>query len=252
MLRVLLFAVFALLVSSVAPLYAGAAAPMVEGEIRKVDLEEQRITIKHGPLPHLNMDMDMTMVFRVTDAALLDGLAEGDRIWFRAERIEGAFTVTAIGDGPDAADAGHDHGDAGEEVLAHDSGREGGKPGSADDVDRTIMVDAADIEFNTAQIDVRDGETIRFIVTNTGEIEHEFNIGTAEMHAAHQEEMMAMMDAMVEGEEMQHAHGNSVFLQPGETREFVWTFAHAHDLQFACNVPGHYDAGMVGNINFVH
>jgi Cu(I)/Ag(I) efflux system periplasmic protein CusF len=74
---------------------AKPAAPMSEGEIRRIDKSVGKVTIKHGPLQNLDMPA-MTMVFRVKDPAMLDQLKEGDQIKFSAERIDGAITVTAI------------------------------------------------------------------------------------------------------------------------------------------------------------
>ena len=76
---------------------AAAAQPsaMSDGEIRKVDKDAKKITIKHGPLANLDMP-PMTMVFQVTDAALLDRVKAGDKVKFQAEKVGGAFTVTKI------------------------------------------------------------------------------------------------------------------------------------------------------------
>jgi Cu(I)/Ag(I) efflux system protein CusF len=68
------------------------SAPMSEGEVRKVDKEAGKITIKHGPLANLDMP-GMTMVFRVKDPAMLDRVKEGDKIKFVADRVNGAITV---------------------------------------------------------------------------------------------------------------------------------------------------------------
>jgi Cu/Ag efflux protein CusF len=68
---------------------------MADGEVRKVDKSAGKITIKHGPLPHLGMGA-MTMVFRPQDPALLDQLKAGDRIRFRAESINGVLTITKV------------------------------------------------------------------------------------------------------------------------------------------------------------
>jgi Cu(I)/Ag(I) efflux system periplasmic protein CusF len=68
---------------------------MVEGEIRKVDKDAKKITIKHGPLEKLDMPA-MTMVFQVKDPAMLDQVKPGDKVIFEAEKIDGAFTVTEI------------------------------------------------------------------------------------------------------------------------------------------------------------
>lgn len=71
------------------------AEGMADGEIRKVDKDAKKITIKHGPLANLDMP-PMTMVFQVKDPAMLDSVKAGDKVKFRAEKIGGAFTVTAI------------------------------------------------------------------------------------------------------------------------------------------------------------
>ena len=70
-------------------------APMSDGEVRKIDKEAGKITIKHGPLANLDMP-GMTMVFRVKDSAMLDQVREGDKIKFVAERMNGALTVTQL------------------------------------------------------------------------------------------------------------------------------------------------------------
>ena len=97
----------ALLVSAVHPVF-GAHAPghapessqatassLSEGEVRKVDKEAGKLTLRHGPLANLDMPA-MTMVFRVKDPAWLDTLKEGDHIRFRAEKVAGTITVTEI------------------------------------------------------------------------------------------------------------------------------------------------------------
>ena len=68
---------------------------MVEGEVRKVDMDAQKVTIKHGPIRNLDMP-GMTMVFRVKEPAMLDRLKAGAKIRFNAEKIGGAYTVTAF------------------------------------------------------------------------------------------------------------------------------------------------------------
>jgi Cu(I)/Ag(I) efflux system periplasmic protein CusF len=69
-----------------------SSAPMSDGEVRKVDKEAGKITIKHGPLANLDMP-GMTMVFRVKDPAMLDRVKEGDKIKFVADRMNGSLTV---------------------------------------------------------------------------------------------------------------------------------------------------------------
>jgi Cu(I)/Ag(I) efflux system periplasmic protein CusF len=74
---------------------AASANEMSEGEIRKVDKDAAKLTIRHGELKNLDMP-PMTMVFRVKDKALLDKVATGDKIRFTAEKVDGALTVTAL------------------------------------------------------------------------------------------------------------------------------------------------------------
>jgi len=72
-----------------------AAAPQSEGEVRKVDLAQGKVTLRHGPLANLDMPA-MTMVFTAADKKLLDGLKEGDKVRFTADKQNGAYVVTAI------------------------------------------------------------------------------------------------------------------------------------------------------------
>lgn len=72
-----------------------AAAPQSEGEVRRIDLAQGKLTLRHGPLQNLDMPA-MTMVFKAADPKLLEGLKEGDKVKFTAEKRNGAFTVTAI------------------------------------------------------------------------------------------------------------------------------------------------------------
>ena len=74
-------------------------APQSDGEVRKVDREQGKVMLRHGPLQNLDMPA-MTMVFRVSDPALLDTLKEGEKVRFTAERVGGALTVTAIAPAP--------------------------------------------------------------------------------------------------------------------------------------------------------
>ncbi len=150
------------------------------------------------------------------------------------------------------AEAGHGHGD-----LTF------GERGEASDVDRTVEIVATDNKFDVETLDVEAGETIRFVIHNKGQLLHEFNIGMAAMHAAHQEEMLEMMQSgmmtptgmkgMMKGKhghgEMAHDDPNSVLIEPGQSGELIWKFAEAKELEFACNVPGHYQSGMHGKFH---
>ena len=140
-----------------------------------------------------------------------------------------------------------------------------GQAAPASKATRTVEVTLQDISFSPKSIDVKAGETVRFVLVNKGQLLHEFNLGDAAMHAEHQKEMLQMqasgmltstgmgkMDhsAMGHGEMggMKHDDPNSVLVEPGKTAELTWTFTKATDLEFACNLPGHYQAGMVGKL----
>ncbi len=75
--------------------HQAGAAGMIDGEVRKVDKDAKKLTIKHGPMPSLDMPA-MTMVFQVKDPAMLDKVKAGDKVKFQAEKLSGAFTVTGI------------------------------------------------------------------------------------------------------------------------------------------------------------
>lgn len=74
---------------------AAAQPPLADGEVRKIEKERGRITLRHGEIKNLDMP-PMTMVFRVKDPAMLDQVKEGDKIGFTAEKIGGQYTVTGI------------------------------------------------------------------------------------------------------------------------------------------------------------
>jgi len=84
-----------LLLALAIALPAAAQADLTDGEIRKVDTDAKKLTIKHGEIKHLDMP-PMTMVFQVKDASLLDNLKPGDRVRFAVEKTAGGLVVTAI------------------------------------------------------------------------------------------------------------------------------------------------------------
>ncbi len=138
-----------------------------------------------------------------------------------------------------------------------------GSAGNPADVDREIVVSMHEMEYDPETVEVAAGETIRFVVNNDGRMVHEFNIGTDETWDAHRGEMQEMMKAGVmtasrirhekmEETGMMHDDANSVLLEPGETAEIVWIFPEDGTVGFACNVPGHREAGMVGEFHLMH
>jgi Cu(I)/Ag(I) efflux system protein CusF len=74
---------------------SAASLPMADGEVRKVDKEQGKVTLRHGPITNLDMP-SMTMVFKVADAKMLDALKQGDKVRFTADKVEGTITVTTI------------------------------------------------------------------------------------------------------------------------------------------------------------
>jgi Cu(I)/Ag(I) efflux system periplasmic protein CusF len=89
------FSAVAQTTGAAAPAAATANKDMAEAEVRKVDKEAKKVTLKHGPIKNLDMP-SMTMVFQVRDAALFDKLAVGDKIMFTAEQLQGAYVVTGV------------------------------------------------------------------------------------------------------------------------------------------------------------
>jgi Cu/Ag efflux protein CusF len=81
--------------SSTLALAQAPAREMAEAEVRRVDKDAKKVTLKHGPIKNLDMP-GMTMVFQVRDPALLDKMAAGDRIRFTAEQLQGAYVVTGV------------------------------------------------------------------------------------------------------------------------------------------------------------
>lgn len=111
---------------------------------------------------------------------------------------------------------------------------------------RVIQIEASEMTFHPESVSVTPGEHIEFVVTNRGQLPHEFVIGKQADQAVHREQMQAG-----------HGHGHShhheaslpaVTVAPGETKRLAWTAPeHIHgELEFACNIAGHYEAGMSG------
>ena len=131
---------------------------------------------------------------------------------------------------------------AGKHAGGHGHAEAIGKPGIAAKATRTVAVDMTDgMRFNPASIEVKQGETVRFVVTNSGKLKHELVLGT-------EKELKEHYEVMKKNPEMEHADPNMVTLAAGKTGEIVWQFTKAGKLDFACLQPGHYDAGMKGAV----
>lgn len=130
--------------------------------------------------------------------------------------------------------AGNHGGGHGDEAI--------GKPGVAAKVTRTVNVDMTDtMRFTPSSIAVKEGETLRLVVKNSGKIKHELVLGT-------QKELKEHYELMKKNPEMEHADANQVTVAPGKTGEVIWQFTKAGNVDFACLQPGHYDAGMKGMV----
>ena len=130
-----------------------------------------------------------------------------------------------------------------------------GEKGNIKEVTKVIKVKMFDNYYEPNEIIVKKGETVKFIVKNMGELVHELNIATKEMHIKHQPEMAKRVEheilladkidknKMKEMAKMDHAmshkHANSVLLEPSDTGEIIWKFSTSAKLEIACNVHGH-------------
>ena len=149
--------------------------------------------------------------------------------------------------------------------LLSDSMKTIGIKGVASEVSETVKVDMYDNYYEPKTINVKKGETVRFIIENKGALVHEFNIATMMMHKKHGPEMLDMMKMgillpnkinkekmrqMVKiNPKMAHSHSNSVLLEPKQKGELIWKFTSNTKLFGGCNVPGHLEAGMISKIN---
>ncbi|MFM1907890.1 MAG: hypothetical protein RLZZ591_1567 [Pseudomonadota bacterium] len=153
-------------------------------------------------------------------------------IAFAALTLSGA----AFAAGSHAGGHGHGHGD--EETAI-------GKPGMPGRVNRTITVDMNDnMRYTPASVQAKQGETIRFVVRNQGKIKHELSLGT-------EKELLEHLEVMKKYPDMEHDEPSKITLAPGKQGEIIWQFTKAGTVNFACLMPGHYEAGMKGAVKVV-
>ncbi len=140
-----------------------------------------------------------------------------------------------------------------------------GSLGKESEVSRIIKVIMYDNYYEPSSFQIKSGETIKFEVENAGMLVHEFNIANKMMHMKHQPEMAKMAENgillafSIDKEKMKkmakmdksmgHSHSNSVLLEPKQKGEIIWKFDNAINIEVACNVPGHYQAGMIAEVN---
>ena len=140
-----------------------------------------------------------------------------------------------------------------------------GSKGNVADVTRVIKVVMYDNYYEPSSFQIKEGETIKFEVENAGMLVHEFNIANKMMHMKHQPEMIKMAENgillafSIDKEKMKkmakmdksmgHSHSNSVLLEPKQKGDIIWKFDNAVNIEVACNVPGHYQVGMIAKVD---
>lgn len=152
-------------------------------------------------------------------------------------------------------------------AQSHDHGGHGpgaGQPGTTDAATRTIAVTLGEHFMTPETIRVAPGETVRFRVTNQGEFLHSFVIANPQTHGDRQAMMGMMLDhGMItetainpgqmkmdhgDGHHMDHDHHDLLLVEPGKSADLVWTFPQGGDIVIACDMPGHYEAGMAASL----
>ena len=117
-----------------------------------------------------------------------------------------------------------------------------GREGKTNKVSRTVVVNMSDtMRFSPAELQVKRGETIRFEISNSGKTMHEMVLGTMKELKDHAEHMRKHAG-------MQHDEPYMIHVQPGKKETLVWEFTKPGEFYYACLVPGHFEAGMVGRI----
>jgi uncharacterized cupredoxin-like copper-binding protein len=120
-----------------------------------------------------------------------------------------------------------------------------GVAGDREAATRTIAIAMSDdMRFTPRLIEVKKGQTVRIVLTNRGRMPHEFVLGTKKELDEHAALMMKFPD-------MEHDEPYMVHVPAGKTGQVVWTFNRAGDFDFACLIPGHYQAGMVGKVKVI-
>ena len=130
-------------------------------------------------------------------------------------------------------------------VYANQDAFSAGEPGDPTKSARILNVTMKDaggkLVFDPALVKVRLGEQVRFVVANADQLDHEFFLGSPDEISEH-------ADMMKKSPDMEHSDPNVIRLKPGETKEIVWHFTKAGDFEYACLLPGHLEAGMLGKV----
>jgi uncharacterized cupredoxin-like copper-binding protein len=116
-----------------------------------------------------------------------------------------------------------------------------GEPGDPKKPSRTIEVGMSEMAYAPARIEVKRGEQIRFVIRNIGSDDHEFLLATTEENLKHGK-------AMMENPHMEHDEPNGVRLAPKKSAEILWKFTKSGTFEYSCLIPGHREAGMIGQV----
>ncbi len=131
-------------------------------------------------------------------------------------------------------------------AFADEESEAGGSPGDPSKVSRTVEITMVDNRFDPSEVKAREGETIKFLLKNSGKKKHEMMIGSSEEIDKHGRTMKKFPDAE------HHDQPNMITVEPGKTGELVWQFTKAGTVDFACPLPGHFKGmnfpGMKGTI----
>lgn len=148
-------------------------------------------------------------------------------------------------------EGGHGNNEAGGHVDGHGHATADfafGRAAPPANADRTIDIIARDdMSFDPETVNVQPGETVRFRVRNVGDLQHSFTLGTREYHRRHDRQMQRMPADEI-AHHMQDS-SNGMVIQPGKTGTLTWRFERGGSIRFACHIPGHYPAGMWGEID---
>lgn len=148
------------------------------------------------------------------------------------------FAVESIADNSRDSHRGQHSPKGGAEMERTDFGQ----TGDPRKVTRTIPVDASDaMRFTPGELIVKRGETVRFVVTNSGKQMHEMVLGTM----AELKEHAALMRKY---SEMEHDEPYMVHVAPGKKAQIIWQFTKAGEFHYGCLLPGHFEAGMIGKV----
>jgi uncharacterized cupredoxin-like copper-binding protein len=137
---------------------------------------------------------------------------------------------------------------SGPAAIAHEGEHfSAGEPGTLKKPARTVLVtmketDDGKMVFMPDKLDVKRGEQVRFVVFNSGQLTHEFMLASKADNDKHAALMRKYPD-------MEHDDPNGKTIQPGQKAEIVWKFSKAGTFEFACLIPGHREAGMLGNVS---